>query len=184
MTEPEPGDLRDEALEALVSRSAEQVRRLAARYGLEDRVDEVFQEVRIRLWRSGAGHGNLAEAPASYVYRTALSAAVDLLRRRRARRETPAKLERPSGEAVFGEAPPADASFEDRELGDLIEQEIDALAPDRAMVVRLHLAGYSREEIADLLSWTEPRTRHLIYRGLADLRERLRARGIGPEGPA
>jgi DNA-directed RNA polymerase specialized sigma24 family protein len=100
------GDLRDEALEALLRRSAEQVRRLASRYGLDDRVEEVFQEVRIRLWKSGAGHGNLADAPASYVYRTALSAAVDLLRRRRARRETPAKLDRPSGEAVFGEAPP------------------------------------------------------------------------------
>jgi DNA-directed RNA polymerase specialized sigma24 family protein len=51
-------------------------------------------------------------------------------------------------------------------------------------VVRLHLAGYAREEIAHLLSWTEPRTRHLIYRGLADLRDRLRARGIGPEEEA
>lgn len=178
----EPGDLRDEALETLLRRSADQVRRLASRYGLQDQVDEVFQEVRIRLWKSGAGHGNLAEAPASYVYRTALSAAVDILRRKRARRETPAKLERPSGEAVFGEARPADAPLNDRELGQAIEQEINALAPDRAMVVRLHLAGYAREEIADLLSWTEPRTRHLIYRGLADLRERLLARGIGPEG--
>jgi RNA polymerase sigma-70 factor, ECF subfamily len=178
------GDLRDEALEALLHRSAEQVRRLASRYGLGDRVDEVFQEVRIRLWKSGAGHGNLADAPASYVYRTALSAAVDLLRRRRARRETPAKLDRPSGEAVFGEAPAADAPLEDRELGDAIEEEIEALAPDRAIVVRLHLAGYAREEIAHLLSWTEPRTRHLIYRGLADLRARLRARGIGPEEEA
>jgi RNA polymerase sigma factor (sigma-70 family) len=180
----EPGDLKDEALEALLHRSAEGVRRLAARYGLEDQVEEVFQEVRIRLWRSGAGYGNLAEAPASYVYRTALSAAVDLLRRRRARRETPAKLERPSGEAIFGEAPPADVPLQDRELGESIEQEISALAPDRCMVVRLHLAGYSRDEICHLLGWSEPRTRHLIYRGLADLRERLRARGIGPEGPA
>jgi RNA polymerase sigma-70 factor, ECF subfamily len=178
----EPADPRDQQLEALMLRSAEQVRRLAFRFGLADLVDEVFQEVRIRLWRSGAGRGNLAEAPASYVYRTALSAAVDLLRRRRARRETPVKLERPSGEAAIGMFPPADAALEQSELGAAIDTEIDALAPDRAVAVRLHLSGYDRDEIADLMGWTEPRTRHLIYRGLADLRDRLRARGIGPEG--
>ncbi len=51
---------QNQALEAVIARCAEQVRRLAWRYGLEDRVDEVFQEVRIRLWKSDAGHGNLA----------------------------------------------------------------------------------------------------------------------------
>lgn len=180
MTAPSPD--HNQALEALIARCAEQVRRLAWRYGLEDRVDEVFQEVRIRLWKSGAGHGNLADAPASYVYRTALSAAIDLIRRRRARRETPMRLERPSGEARLGESPSADMSMADRELGEAIDQEIDRLAPDRAAAVRLYLSGYAREEIAELFDWTEPRTRHLLYRGLADLRERLRARGIGPEG--
>jgi RNA polymerase sigma-70 factor, ECF subfamily len=175
-------DPRTEALEKLVARCADQVRRLATRYGLAADVEEVFQEVRIRLWRSGAGFGNLADAPASYVYRTALSAAVDLLRRRRARRETPVNLGRPSGEAVLGESPAADATMEGKELGTAIERELDALAPDRSTVVRLHLSGYAREEIAELLGWSEPRTRHLLYRGLADLRERLRAQGIGPEG--
>ena len=50
------------------------------------------------------------------------------------------------------------------------------------MVVRMHLAGYPREEIATSLGWTEAKTRNLLYRGLDDLREALRARGIGPEG--
>ena len=48
--------------------------------------------------------------------------------------------------------------------------------------MRMYLAGYGREEIADLFGWTEPKTRHLLYRGLADLRERLTEVGIGPEG--
>jgi RNA polymerase sigma-70 factor (ECF subfamily) len=43
----------------------------------------------------------------------------------------------------------------------------------------MHLAGYAREEIAQLLGWSEAKTRNLLYRGLADLRERLTARGIG-----
>ena len=39
----------------------------------------------------------------------------------------------------------------------------------------------SREEIARLLGWSEPKTRNLLYRGMDDLRARLTARGIGTE---
>jgi RNA polymerase sigma-70 factor (ECF subfamily) len=45
----------------------------------------------------------------------------------------------------------------------------------------MHLAGYPRQEIADLLGWSEAKTRNLLYRGLDDLRSRLTARGIGWE---
>jgi RNA polymerase sigma-70 factor (ECF subfamily) len=49
-------------------------------------------------------------------------------------------------------------------------------------VVRMHLAGYERHEIADLLGWTEPKTRNLLYRGLSDLRQILESWGIRPGG--
>ena len=51
--------------------------------------------------------------------------------------------------------------------------------PPDGRPVRMHLAGYPREEIAKLMGWTEAKTRNLLYRGLADLRERLTAEGIG-----
>jgi RNA polymerase sigma-70 factor (ECF subfamily) len=54
------------------------------------------------------------------------------------------------------------------------------LAESRRAVVRMHLAGYERHEIGDLLGWTEAKTRNLLYRGLADLREILESWGIGP----
>lgn len=178
-----PSDPPAAALERLLERHAGQVRRLAARYGLvSGEIDEILQEVRIRLWHSDGGHGNLAETPASYVYRTTVSAAIDHLRRRRARRETPAGLERPSGEARLGLAPPPDRTLLEEEFATIVDAEVRALAADRAMVVRLHLAGYHREEIAQLTGWSEARTRHLFYRGLEELRARLRARGIDPEG--
>ena len=41
----------------------------------------------------------------------------------------------------------------------------------------MHLAGYSREEIAQLMGWSEAKTRNLLYRGLAELREQLGQRG-------
>jgi RNA polymerase sigma-70 factor (ECF subfamily) len=45
----------------------------------------------------------------------------------------------------------------------------------------MYLAGHPREEIAELMGWTEGKTRNLLYRGLADLRERLMAMGVGWE---
>jgi len=58
---------------------------------------------------------------------------------------------------------------------------IDEIPESRRPAVRMYLAGYSREDIAELMGWTEAKTRNLLYRGLADLRELLLARGIGPE---
>ena len=41
--------------------------------------------------------------------------------------------------------------------------------------------GYPQgREIAALMGWTEAKTRNLLYRGLADLRQALTVRGIGP----
>jgi RNA polymerase sigma-70 factor (ECF subfamily) len=45
----------------------------------------------------------------------------------------------------------------------------------------MYLAGYSGEEVANVMGWSEAKTRNLLYRGLGDLRERLRELGIGWE---
>jgi RNA polymerase sigma-70 factor (ECF subfamily) len=45
----------------------------------------------------------------------------------------------------------------------------------------MYLAGYTREDIAELMGWSEAKTRNLVYRGLDDLRRALTAMGIGWE---
>lgn len=172
------------SLEALVADFAGLVRRVAWRHRLRDAdVDEVMQEVRIRLWRShGAGTGpseQITAAPASYVYKTAVSAALDLLRRRRARRVAlTVPLDDEPGAAAH--APAADAALEASELAEQVARAIDAIPASRRAVVRMYLAGHPREEIAELMGWSEAKTRNLLYRGLADLRDRLREMGITP----
>ncbi len=177
MTGPPPTgsvDLVSRELDAQLARYADRVRRAVARAGLAGGdVDEVFQEVRIRLWRAFRERGNIMDAPASYVYRTAVSATIDLIRRRRARREEQADLDRPGGEAMFGATPAANHWAEENELADCVEQEIARLPEDRALVVRMYLSGYPRMEMAAILGWSEPRTRRLIYRGLTQLRRQL-----------
>lgn len=144
--------------------------------------DELMQEVRIRLWHAMERGERVAAVPASYLWRTAESAAIDIFRRRRTRTRREERLSsgahaRP---AVHGE--PADRRAERADLYAALDSALGDLAESRRVVVRMHLAGYPREEIASSLGWTEAKTRNLLYRGLDDLREALRARGIGPEG--
>jgi RNA polymerase sigma factor (sigma-70 family) len=179
---PSEQDELNAALETTCTRFAERVRYIGVQHGLSGTdVEDLVQEVRLRLWKALESGEKILAAPASYIHRTAVSAALDLLRRRRARRETPARLSRPSGVMMLGESSSADKLLEELELQDQIAKAVEMLIPARRSVVRMYLAGYDREEIADLLDWSEPKTRNLLYRGLADLREILTGMGIGPE---
>ena len=170
------------ALERVLEKFGGIVRRVCWRYHFRGaEVDELLQEVRIRLWRAHGAQDradeNIAAIPASYLHRTALSAAVDLLRRSRARRADrmiPIDDE-PEGMVV---APGPDQALAESELAEQVERALQSIQPSRRPVVRMHLVGHSREEIARVLGWSEAKTRNLLYRGLADLRERLLAEGV------
>ena len=185
-----PPDPPFAALEAVIADFAEMVRRVAWRHRLVDAdVDEVMQEVRIRLWRSHGtgveGSEQIQRAPASYVYRTAVSAALDLLRRRRTQRAgatVPIEDDTVAAAAsVPNDVRGPDAELEATELAGQVALAFETIPASRRPAVRMYLAGYPREEIASLMGWSEAKTRNLLYRGLADLRERLTELGIGWE---
>jgi RNA polymerase sigma-70 factor (ECF subfamily) len=167
-------------LEAAVGRFAALVRRVGLKHRLSEAdLEDVLQEVRIRLWRtrSRAQGERDEQVSASYVYRVAVSAAVDLLRRRRARgAEQTVGLEEVA-EPIADHSDPA-RSVEESELSAQLERAIEAITPSRRPVVRMYLAGYSGEEVAKVMGWSEAKTRNLLYRGLGDLRERLKDMGI------
>ena len=171
------------ALQALFARFAELFRRVGARYRLSgDDVDALLQEVRIRLWRSQPRSELIAVIGASYMYRTAMTAALTVIRRRRMKTsgaDTPLSEYTESSANATVETP--EQRFAAEEVASEVERAVSSLPSSRAAVVRLYLSGYSREEIAELFGWTEGKTRNLLYRGLADLRAALNERGIGPE---
>jgi RNA polymerase sigma-70 factor (ECF subfamily) len=51
---------------------------------------------------------------------------------------------------------------------------------DRRLAVTLYLQGHTVPEAARILDWSGKRTENLVYRGLADLRECLMAKGMRP----
>jgi len=176
-----PGiDRVSSTIEALITRFRTMVRSVGARRGLvESDLDEVLQDVRIRLWQAGEGGKALEELGSSYLYHVATTAALDLLRRRRARRADATEDIHERTELMTENASPHDA-VEAGELASQIDAAIDTLSIDRRVAVRMHLAGYDRADIARMLGWTEARTRNLLYRGLDDLRRRLTDMGISP----
>ncbi|HEX6598220.1 MAG TPA: sigma-70 family RNA polymerase sigma factor [Gemmatimonadaceae bacterium] len=171
-------DALSAALEDVVARFAKMVRSVGARHGLSDAdLDDVLQDVRIRLWRACSTSEQVRGLGASYVYRTATSAALDLLRRRRAHG---ADLTDPVN-AHSGHLTSNAGATEALDAGELERQVLAALELlplSRRMVVRMYLSGYEREEIGELLGWSEAKTRNLLYRGLVDLRAKLMKLGI------
>lgn len=167
------------ALEAILVRFHDLVRSAGWRHGLDDHeLDELMQAVRLRLWRARQTAEQIEVTPASYVYRTAVTAALDLIRSRRARREEP--IDVVTNTPLADRTEVADAGALAGDLAAIVAGAVDQITASRRPVLRMYLAGYDREEIAGLLGWSEAKTRNLLYRGLADLRRLLEARGITP----
>jgi RNA polymerase sigma factor (sigma-70 family) len=165
----------DEELAALVQRYGALIRGAVAKaLGRRDDAigDDVAQQVSEALWKQ-LRREQVIEHPSSYLYRCAVRETVRIIQRELDRGEV--ALDHAA--AVAAAARP-DALLEARELAHATEVVLDQLAPDRAAAVRAHLAGFSVDEIMAMHGWSYQKARNLIARGIADLRLRLRERGV------
>jgi RNA polymerase sigma factor (sigma-70 family) len=149
---------------------------------------DIEQEARLRLWRALQSEREI-ENLASYLYRIAVTATLDAIRRVKAKREDQLLLteeaEEETGEPhrlVAGPEHAPDLLAERRLMVRKVEAALARLPENRRRAVGLHLEGMTKQEIGDLLGWTESKARNLVYRGLQDLREQLRAEGMDYEG--
>jgi len=148
-------------------------------------ISDIEQDACLRLWRAIQSERNLTN-PASYIYRIAVSATIDAVRRVISRREE--QLGSNANDDIEDDGLPAadveqspDRIAERRRVAGIVDLALGRLAKNRRTAVELYLQGMSSHEIADLLDWSEPKARNLIYRGLNDLRKDLRAEGIDLE---
>jgi RNA polymerase sigma-70 factor, ECF subfamily len=156
------------------------VARLCPRW-MADRRDDLVQAAVMRVMhitskRSAAGEGNAFLSP-SYLYKVAYSVLVDEIRRFRRRSET--ELEDEAGQAVIATGNP-ERSTESKEIGRGIRACLARLKRERRLAVTLHLQGHTVAEAARILDWAAKQTENLVYRGMADLRGCLLAKGIRP----
>jgi RNA polymerase sigma-70 factor (ECF subfamily) len=178
--EPPPVE-RDvsDALRELIGRFDAFIRRTASRHGLSgSEIDDVVQDLRVRLWRSFGTAELIRRARATYIYRAAVSASLDIVRRRRTTKSSATSLDAVRPEALADSRRSVDERLEGHDLSRAVHESLALLQESRRAVVRMYLAGYHRLEIAEILGWSEARTRNLLYRGLEDLRRILASRGI------
>ena len=144
--------------------------------------DDLVQAALMRVMqrfgdRFSPGEGN-PPLTSSYLYKVAHSVLVDEIRRVRRRCET--NLD----DVMEAEARTTSADPErmaaSTEIGHGIQGCLARLPRDRRLAVTLYLQGHSVAEAARILDWPFKRTENLVYRGLADLRVCLTARGIEP----
>jgi RNA polymerase sigma-70 factor (ECF subfamily) len=146
--------------------------------------EDIEQEAQLGLW-SALQREREIQFPVSYIHKVAVSATLRTIRRVKARREE--QLEEDpvtptAAPAHILRAPPEaspDALAERQELRHQITAALGQLPENRRHAVRLHLQGLTTMEIGNLLGWSEPKARNLVYRGLQELRRSLRALGIG-----
>lgn len=149
-------------------------------------LDDIEQEARLRLWRALESEREIRDV-ASYLYKVAVTTTIDAIRKVKARREEQLRLPEEDERNGMTTLPLADPQkspewvAEHRQLIGMVEEALSMLPERRRRAVALYLQGLNTAEIAELLGWSEPKARNLLYRGLQDLRQHLRVRGIDCE---
>src|SRR5256885_37454 len=137
----------DERLDALLRAYGSFLRRAIRRVcpsALGVTVDEIEQDARIRLWHALQRERDIKD-PASYLYSIAATAAIDAMRRVRARRESPlVAAVAPPGEPEADAGPPSPARSPeqlaaDGETAARIQAVLARLPTNRRRAVGLHL---------------------------------------------
>jgi len=149
--------------------------------------DDIEQDARLRLWRAIEAEREI-NFHGSYIYRIVVSVTINAIRRVKARREEQLRLAEDGADEDAAEVKPIipaagaenspEAKAEREELRRKVEEAMARLPENRRLAVGLHLQGMTTDEIADLMGWSEPKARNLVYRGLKDLRRELRDAGI------
>ena len=159
----------EQQLEAVFREHARMIYRTA--YGVTGRHDDaedVLQNIFLKLVRQPLAP-DFTKSPKAYLYRAAVNASVDIVRRR--------KLETLPDELDRIEAPPSEG-FDGRESRDrLLYEAIAELSPHAAQIVILrYMHGKSDAEIARWLGVSRGAVALKLFRSRARLRKLISAR--------
>jgi RNA polymerase sigma factor (sigma-70 family) len=135
-------------------------------------VPDVEQEVYLALWKRLGGSGKEIEHPISYLYKTALTTAVAMVRKLAPAGVGMVDEDEMEGLPAPDGAPGLDGlgglSAPERER--LLAELLARLPDEQARALRAYLAGFNHEEVAGLYGWTESVARHRIYRAIETLK--------------
>ncbi len=139
--------------------------------------EDIAQEVKLKIWKMISSEKKI-ENLRSYLWRVVYTTALDII----SERMKNISLENMNKINEFNpisrlEITPDKSLIKRKELKLTIEKAINSLSQDRRIVIKLYLTGMSLDEIAKFLNWSKNRVRHLFYKGLKDLKEKLKEYG-------
>jgi RNA polymerase sigma-70 factor (ECF subfamily) len=137
--------------------------------------DDIFQEVKIKLWNVLLDEKKIFSY-SSYIKKIVNSCVIDQIRK--SRREegviSNEKRKRISDRRSFYRK----HNSSENDLKKMIGEAVESLMNSRRRVVKLYLLNMTLDEIATFLHWSEAKTRNLLYRGLEDIKKKLKEKGI------
>lgn len=149
---------------------------------LQDRREDLVQAAMLRLfenWQQSLAAGEKSrELAASYLWRVASNALIDEIRRHRRRPEV--ELDDALAAALPAPGQDLTEALANRTIGRALRECLQGLADTRRLAVTLHLQGFAVAEAAAQLAWDTKKVYNAVHRGLADLRDCLKGKGIEP----
>jgi RNA polymerase sigma-70 factor (ECF subfamily) len=146
------------------------------KFGLE--AEDLIQDIRLKIWKIIDDEKNITSPP-SYLKKVVESAVIDQIRKVRKEEEIfISERQKLISENEFRFNPYLD---QERSLKEYILKATDRLIESRRIVVKLYLLNMNLLEISDYLNYSQAKTRNLLYRGLADLKNILKKMGFHHE---
>lgn len=144
-------------------------------------MDDIEQEVKIKIWREILKSEKEIHNFGSYIWKVTYTTTCRAMKKLFAQKKQLLLQRGTNGSIedfpqVFIHNP--DRQYERKELIDLVRRAVDALIESRRQVLKLYLMGMPLDEISEFFNWSDGKTRNLLSRGLADLRQGLLAKGI------
>jgi len=164
----------EDILKGLSSHIASTLGALGYQYHGIDR-DDLFQEVYIKIWKTIRDNDHEIRYPNAYIRRIVYSVFINEINRINREKEALnlcGTLSRPGNGRKHHDA------GDDEAVRDALIGSIDGLRKTRQIVIKLRLQGFTLHEIAGLNRWPYRKTCSVFYRGLKDLKDRLREKGI------
>ena len=145
-------------------------------------MDDIEQEVRISVWKEIKNNEKKIANLGSYIWRVSYTTTCKIMKRLTEQRKELFDTRNDGGPSDHAfQAPPTSApdhQYQSQELLQIVRESIDGLIESRRQVVKLYMCGLSAEEIKEYFDWSDGKARNLLSRGLADLRDKLREKGI------
>jgi len=166
-----------EDFEGILEKFSGSIKASILKFGLEKRgidPEDVFQEVKIKIWKKFAHEKNVSNH-SSYIRRVVNSTLIDHVRKSRRQDKL---IHHEKQKWLLEEKCSPEEPAQDNVFWEMVGEAAESLMESRRKVVKLFLSNLTIDEISLTLNWTKDKTRNLLYRGLSDLKRKLKERGI------